>query len=323
MTHQDTAPTPRAKTKREKVVITCAVTGSIHTPTMSPYLPITPDQIAEQAVAAAEAGAAILHLHARDPETGMPSGDPDVFMQFLPRIKQQTNAVVNITTGGGQGMTVTDRTEAAMRARPEMCSLNMGSMNFALHPLAQRHDTWKHAWEKPFLEGSKDFIFRNTFGDIERILKDLGEGCGTRFEFECYDVGHLYTLAHFRDLGLVKGPIFCQFIFGILGGIGADPDNLTHMKSIADKLFGDDYRFSVLGGGRHQMGMATMGAVMGGHVRVGLEDNLSLGKGRLATSNAAQVAHIRMLLESLSLEVATPDEAREMLDLKGADRVAF
>lgn len=323
MASQETSNAPPAKRKRDKVVISCAVTGSIHTPTMSPYLPITPDQIAEQAVAAAEAGAAILHLHARDPETGMPSGDPDVFMQFLPRIKQQTDAVVNITTGGGQGMSVTDRTQAAMLAQPEMCSLNMGSMNFALHPLAQRHETWKHAWEKPFLEGSKDFIFRNTFGDIERILKDLGEGCGTRFEFECYDVGHLYTLAHFRDLGLVKGPMFCQFIFGILGGIGADPDNLTHMKSVADKLFGDDYRFSVLGGGRHQMGMATMGAVMGGHVRVGLEDNLSIGKGRLATSNAEQVAHIRTILESLSLEIASPAEARDMLDLKGADRVAF
>lgn len=316
------AAKPRKK-GREKVVITCAVTGSIHTPTMSPHLPVTPDEIAEQAVAAAEAGAAILHLHARDPETGRPSPDPDVFMQFLPRIKQQTDAVVNITTGGGQGMTVEDRMQAALRAQPEMCSLNMGSMNFALHPLADRYTDWKHDWEKPFLENSRDFIFRNTFGDIERILKDLGEGCGTRFEFECYDVGHLYTLAHFLDKGLVKTPLFCQFIFGILGGIGPDPDNLTHMKSVADKLFGDQYRFSVLGGGRHQMGLATMGAVMGGNVRVGLEDSLFLGKGTLAPDNAAQVRHVRQLLEALSLEIATPEEARAMLDLKGADGVAF
>ncbi|SOD97172.1 3-keto-5-aminohexanoate cleavage protein [Caenispirillum bisanense] len=319
----DTPSTRREKRGREKVIITCAVTGSIHTPTMSPHLPITPDQIAEQALAAAEAGAAILHLHARDPETGRPSPDPDVFMRFLPRIKQQTGAVVNITTGGGQGMTVEDRMQAALKAQPEMCSLNMGSMNFALHPLAERYDGWKHDWEKPFLEGSKDFIFRNTFGDIERILKDLGEGCGTRFEFECYDVGHLYTLAHFLDKGLVKTPLFCQFIFGILGGIGPDPDNLTHMKSVADRLFGGDYRFSVLGGGRHQMGLATMGAVMGGNVRVGLEDSLTMGPGRLAVSNAEQVAHIRTILESLGLEVASPDEARTMLDLKGADLVAF
>lgn len=317
------ADAPGKKTGRGKVIITCAVTGSIHTPTMSPHLPITPDEIAEQAVAAAEAGAAILHLHARDPETGRPAPDPDLFMQFLPRIKQQTDAVVNISTGGGQGMTVEDRMQAALRAQPEMCSLNMGSMNFALHPLAERYSTWKHDWEKPFLEGSKDFIFRNTFGDIERILKDLGEGCGTRFEFECYDVGHLYSLAHFVDKGMVKGPFFLQFIFGILGGIGADPDNLTHMKSVADKLFGDDYRFSVLGGGRHQMGLATTGAVMGGNVRVGLEDSLFLGKGTLAPNNAAQVRHVRGLLEALSLEVATPAEAREMLALKGADAVAF
>ncbi len=306
-----------------KVIITCAVTGSIHTPTMSPHLPVTPDEIAEGAVAAAEAGAAVLHLHARDPEDGRPTPDPGVFMRFLPRIKQATDAVVNITTGGGAGMTLDERLAAPLRAKPELCSLNMGSMNFGLYPMLDRYKEFKYDWEAPFLEASRDFIFKNTFTDIERILKELGEDCGTRFEFECYDVGHLYTLAHFLDRGLAKPPLFVQTIFGILGGIGADPDNLMFMKRTADRLFGDAYLWSILAAGRHQMGLCTMGAIMGGNVRVGLEDSLYIGKGQLAESNAAQVAKIRGILETLSLEIATPTEAREMLDLKGGDMVAF
>jgi uncharacterized protein (DUF849 family) len=306
-----------------KVVITCAVTGSIHTPTMSPHLPVTPGEVAEAAIGAAEAGASIIHLHARDPKDGRPTPSPDVFMQFLPRIKQATDAVVNITTGGGHGMTVQERLAAPLKASPEMCSLNMGSMNFGLFPMLQRYKTWKHDWEPTYLENSRDFIFRNTFKDIEYILKELGEKHGTRFEFECYDVGHLYNLAHFLDRGLVKPPLFVQTIFGILGGIGADPENLAHMRRIADKLFGAQYQWSVLAAGRHQMGFVTQAAIMGGHVRVGLEDSLYLGKGELAKSNADQVRKIRGILEALSLEVATPTEARAMLALKGGDRVAF
>jgi uncharacterized protein (DUF849 family) len=308
---------------RGKVVITCAVTGSIHTPTMSPFLPLTPDEIARDAIAAAEAGAAILHLHARDPKDGRPTPDPNVFMQFLPRIKQSTGAVVNITTGGGHGMSLEERLAAPLRAKPEMCSLNMGSMNFGLYPMVGRYQDWKHPWEPQFLEMTRDFIFRNTFKDIERILKDLGEGCGTRFEFECYDVGHLYNLAHFLDRGLVKPPLFVQTIFGILGGIGADPENLVHMKRIADKLFGDSYAWSILAAGRHQLPLVSMGAIMGGNVRVGLEDSLWIGRGKLATSNADQVSAIRAIVENLSLEIASPDEARAMLALKGGDAVAF
>jgi uncharacterized protein (DUF849 family) len=308
---------------KSKVIITCAVTGSIHTPTMSPHLPLTPDEVAHQAIEAAEAGAAILHLHARDPKDGRPTPDPNVFMQFLPRIKQATGAVVNITTGGGHGMSLQDRLAAPLKAKPEMCSLNMGSMNFGLYPMLQRYKEWKHDWEPKYLEASRDFIFRNTFKDIEAILKELGEGCGTKFEFECYDVGHLYNLAHFVDRGLVKPPMLVQTIFGILGGIGADPENLAHMKRIADKLFGDAYHWSILAAGRHQMPLITMGAVMGGNVRVGLEDSLYLGKGQLAKSNAEQVRKIRSILENLSLEVASPDEARQALQLKGGDRVAF
>lgn len=306
-----------------KVIITCAVTGSVHTPTMSEHLPITPEQIAEQAIEAAEAGAAILHLHARDPEDGRPTPDAEVFMRFLPRIRAATDAVVNISTGGGMPMTVHDRMQGALRAQPEMASLNMGTMNFGLYPALDRYSVWKHDWEPAFLEASRDFVFKNTFADIETLLAELGDAFGTRFEFECYDVGHLYTLSHFLDRGLVRPPLFVQFVLGILGGIGADPDNLAHMKRTADKLFGDQYRFSVLGAGRHQMPMAAMGAAMGGNVRVGLEDNLSLGKGVLAPSNAAQVWKIREVLDGLSLEVATPAEAREMLELKGGDQVAF
>ncbi|MGH6973971.1 MAG: 3-keto-5-aminohexanoate cleavage protein [Stellaceae bacterium] len=309
--------------KRGKVVITCAVTGSIHTPTMSPHLPLTPDQVAEQAIGAAEAGAAILHLHARDPKDGRPTPDPAVFMQFLPRIKQACDAVVNITTGGGHNMTVDERLAAPLKASPEMCSLNMGSMNFGLYPMLNRYKEFKHEWEPKYLEMTRDFIFKNTFKDIERILKDLGEGHGTRFEFECYDIGHLYTLAHFLDRKLVKPPLFVQTIFGILGGVGADPENVAHAKRIADKLFGDEYYWSILAAGRHQLPLITMGAIMGGNVRVGLEDSLYIGKGQLAKSNADQVKRIRAILENLSLEIATPKEAREMLALKGGDRVAF
>jgi uncharacterized protein (DUF849 family) len=305
-----------------KVIITCAVTGSVHTPTMSPHLPVTPDQIAADAIAAAEAGASILHLHARDPKDGRPTADPGVFMQFLPRIKQSTDAVVNITTGGSSLMTLEQRLAAPLAAQPEMCSLNMGSMNFGLFPMLDRPRDWQHAWEPALLEATRHTIFKNTFADMEGILEKLGKGCGTRFEFECYDVGHLYNLAHFRDRGLVSGPIFIQFVLGILGGIGADPENLSHMKRIADKLFGNDYQFSVLGAGRAQIPLITMAAAMGGNVRVGLEDSLYDGN-KLATSNADQVRRIRTILEGLSLDVATPTEARAMLGLKGGDRVAF
>ncbi len=306
-----------------KVIITCAITGSIHTPTMSPYLPITPEQIAAESIAAAKAGAAIIHLHARDPKDGRPTPDPKVFMQFLPVIKQGCDAVINITTGGGHNMTVEDRLAAPLVAKPEMCSFNMGSMNFGLYPLLGRYKEFKHDWEPHYLEMTRDFIFRNTFKDMEYSLKHLGEGCGTRFEFECYDVGHLYNLAHLLDRKLVKPPLFVQTIFGILGGIGADTENLVHMKRIADKLFGDSYYWSILGAGRHQMGLLTVGAQMGGNVRVGLEDSLYLGRGRMAESNADQVKKIRRILEELSLTVASADEARQMLQLKGANAVAF
>jgi uncharacterized protein (DUF849 family) len=306
-----------------KVIITCAVTGSIHTPTMTPHLPITPDEIAQASIEAAEAGASVIHLHARDPKDGRPTPDPAVFMEFLPRIKQNTDAVINITTGGGHGMTVQDRLAAPLKTKPELCSCNMGSMNFGLYPMLDRYKSFKHEWESKHLENSRDFIFRNTFKDIEFILKELGEGCGTRFEFECYDVGHLYNLAHFLDRKLVKPPLFVQTIFGILGGIGADPENLLHMRRIADGLFGSDYQWSILAAGRHQMPFVTMGATMGGHVRVGLEDSIYLGKGQLAKSNAEQVRKIRTILESLSLEVATPAESRRLLALKGADQVGF
>jgi uncharacterized protein (DUF849 family) len=306
---------------KRKVIITCAITGSVHTPSMSPYLPVTPDQITAEAIAAAEAGASILHLHARHADDGRPSADPDVFMQFLPRIKQATDAVINISTGGSSLMVLEDRLAAAIRAEPEMCSLNMGSMNFGLYPALDRHTEWKHQWEPRLLEATRSSIFKNTFADIETILTRLGQGCGTRFEFECYDVGHLYTLAHFRDRDLVSGPLFIQFVFGVLGGIGADPENLTHMKRIADKLFGDSYRFSVLAAGRHQMPMVAMAAAMGGNVRVGLEDSLMLGRGELAKSNADQVKRIRTVLEALSLDVATPMEARALLASRAAARL--
>lgn len=299
------------------------MTGGVHTPTMSDALPVTPDEIATQSIEAAEAGASILHLHARDPESGQPTPDPEVFMQFLPRIKQSTDAVVNITTGGGLGMSIQERLAAPLKAEPELCSLNMGSMNFALHPLADKYKDWKHEWEKPYLESTEDNIFRNTFRDISYILKHLGEGCGTRFEHECYDIGHLYNLAFFVDKGLVKPPFLVQSIFGILGGIGAEMENVLFMKQTADRLFGDDYVWSVLAAGRYQMPFITQAAMLGGHVRVGLEDSLNIGKGKLAKSNAEQVRKIRTILEELGHEIASPEEAREMLALKGGDRVKF
>lgn len=309
--------------KPNKVIITCAVTGAIHTPTMSEYLPLTPAQIAEQAIDAAQAGAAILHLHARDPNDGRPSADPEVFAQFLGPIKRATDAVINITSGGSTKMTLAERLAPPLRFKPEMASLNMGSMNFSIHPAAQKIKTWKYPWEQAYVEGTEDIIFRNTFRDIRHILADLGEGCGTRFEFECYDVGHLYNLAHFVDAGLVRPPFFIQTIFGILGGIGPDPQCVTFMRDTANRLFGDAYHWSVLAAGRHQMGLLTHAAIMGANVRVGLEDSLYLGRGQMATSNAAQVRKIRHLLEELGFEIATPEEARAMLALKGAANVAF
>ncbi len=312
-----------AARNNNKVIITCAVTGGIHTPTMSEHLPVTPNEIAEQSIAAAEAGASILHLHARDPKDGRPTPDTKVFMQFLPRIKQNTDAIINITTGGGLTMTVQERLAAPLQASPEMCSLNMGSMNFALHPLADRYKNWKHDWEEGYLRGTKGGIFRNTFDDIEKIYKLLGEGHGTKFEHECYDVGHLYNLAHCLDAGLFKPPVFLQLIFGVLGGIGAHMENLVFMKQTADRLFGDSYQWSVLAAGRSQMPFATQAAMMGGNVRVGLEDSLFIGRGQLASSNAEQVRKIRTILEELGHEIATPDEARAMLELKGADLVKF
>lgn len=306
----------------EKVIITCAVTGSIHTPTMSPHLPVTPEQIANEAIAAAEAGAAMIHLHARDPETGKPDQTPERFLEFLPRIKQQTDAILNITTGGGLGMSLEQRLAPALATQPEVASMNMGSFNFNISGAAGKIRDFQHDWERPYLEGTKDFILSNTFTQIDYGMRAMGAN-GTRFEFECYDVGHLYNLAHFADLGLVKPPFFVQCIFGILGGIGPDPENLLHMRATADRLFGQDYYLSVLGAGRHQMPFVTMSAILGGNVRVGLEDSLYAGRGKLATSNAEQVAKIRRILEELSLEVATPAEARAMLQTKGGDNVAF
>lgn len=303
-----------------KVIITCAVTGSIHTPSMSPYLPITPDEIAREAIAAAKAGAAILHLHARNPEDGRPAFDPSTYRQFLPRIHEATDAVINITTGGSVNMTLDQRLAGAIDVSAEMASCNMGSLNFAIFPVLDKLRTFKHEWEREYIEGTRRAIFRNTFADIEEVFDRLGQAHGTRFEFECYDVGHLYSLKHFVDRGLVKGPLFLQFVLGLLGGIGADPENVVHMKRIADKLFGDTYQWSVLGAGRHQMPLITQAALMGGNVRVGLEDSLSIGPGRLATSNAEQVEMIREVLTRLGFEIATPAEAREMLGLKGRDK---
>jgi uncharacterized protein (DUF849 family) len=308
--------------KSHKVIITCAPTGAIHTPSMSPYLPVTADEIANAAIEAAAAGAAILHLHARDPKDGRPSQDPELFTPFLQRIKASTDAVINLTTGGSPHMTVEDRMRPAMTFKPEVASLNMGSMNFGLFPMLGRFKEFRHDWERQHLENSRDLIFKNTFKDIETILR-RGTDNGTRFEFECYDISHLYNLAHFAERGLVKGPIFVQSVFGILGGIGPHPEDLMHMRRTADRLFGDQYQWSILGAGRNQIPLASIGAAMGSHVRVGLEDSLWIGPGALAKSSAEQVRRIRTVLEALNLEIATPAEAREILALKGGRDVAF
>lgn len=313
----------RAPTSQDgKVIITCAVTGAIHTPSMTPHLPITPDQIAAEAIAAAEAGASILHLHARDPKTGQPDQSVEGFAEFLPRIKQASDAVINITTGGSPYMSVAERAAPAAYYQPEVASLNMGSMNFGLYPMLKRFKTFQFDWEKAHLEGSKDLVFRNSFQDIEYVLETC-YGNGTRFEFECYDTSHLYNLAHFADRGLVKAPFFVQSVFGLLGGIGAHAEDVMHMKRTADRLFGDDFRWSVLGAGANQLRIAAQSAALGGNIRVGLEDSIWAGKGELATSNAVQVTKVRQIIEGLGLTVATPSETRSILSLKGGDLVNF
>jgi uncharacterized protein (DUF849 family) len=308
--------------KSRKVIISCAVTGSIHTPSMSPFLPITSAQIEDSAVGAIEAGAAIVHLHARDPATGRPTQDPDAFRAFVGNIRQRTDGIVNLTTGGSPIMPVEERLQPALQLKPEIASLNMGSMNFGLYPMLDRYKEFKHAWERPYLEGTRDLVFKNTFKDIEYVITSCADN-GTRFEFECYDTAHLYNLAHFHDKGLVKGPLLIQTVFGILGGIGNHADDIAHMKRTADRLFGNEYVWSVLGAGRAQMSIAAVAAAQGGHVRVGLEDNLWQGPGQLSQSNADQVTRVRSILQGMSLEVATPDEARQMLALKGANNVGF
>ncbi len=305
-----------------KVIITCAVTGAIHTPSMNPNLPVTADEITNAALGAAEAGASVIHLHARNEETGKPDQSVEAFMRFLPRIKQNTEAVVNITSGGAPGMTIEERLQPALICKPEVASLNMGSMNFGLYPMLDRFNEFEHQWERDHLEASRDMVFKNTFADIEYILTSCSDN-GTRFEFECYDISHLYNLAHFLERGLVKPPLFVQSVFGILGGIGAHPEDLMHMRRTADRLFGDAYHWSILGAGRNQIPLAAMGASMGANVRVGMEDSLWCGPGLLAESNAQQVTKMRQVLEGMSLEVATPDEARGILQLKGGDQVAF
>ncbi|ETF03555.1 hypothetical protein W822_06025 [Advenella kashmirensis W13003] len=309
-------------TSSRKVIITCAVTGAIHTPSMSAHLPVTAEQIADDAIAAARAGAAILHLHARDPKDGRPTQDPEFFKPFLARIKAETDAVINITTGGSPHMTVEERMRPATTFKPELASLNMGSMNFGLYTMLDRFKEFKHEWEREHLEKSRDLVFKNTFRDIETILR-LGNENGTRFEFECYDISHLYNLAHFMDRGLVKSPPFIQSVFGLLGGIGPHPEDLMHMRRTADRLFGKDYQWSILGAGRNQIPLASMGASMGSNVRVGLEDSLWIAPKRLAQSNADQVSQIRQVLEGLNLQIASPDEARATLQLKGAANVNF
>ncbi|WP_273727341.1 3-keto-5-aminohexanoate cleavage protein [Brucella gallinifaecis] len=308
--------------RNRKIIISCAITGSIHTPSMSQYLPVKPEEIADSAVSAAEAGAAIVHLHARDPETGLPDQSPSRFEPILRSIKQRSNVVQNITTGGAATMSIQERLAPVALFKPEVASLNMGSINFGLFPMVERFKEFRHDWEKPYLEGSRNRVFKNTFADIETILTTCAEN-NTRFEIECYDIGHLYTLAHFVQIGLVTPPFFVQSVFGILGGIGAHPEDVAHMKRTADRLFGDDYHWSVLGAGRNQMPVALQSVLNGGHLRVGMEDSLWAGKGRLAQTNAQQVKIARDLVESLGFEIATPDDAREMLSLKGADKVEF
>lgn len=308
--------------EKRKVIITCAITGAIHTPSMSKYLPVTPNEIADAAILAAQAGASILHLHARDPENGKPTQNPEIFKKILPLIIKETDAVVNITTGGSPHMTVQERMIPASIFKPELASLNMGSMNFGLYPMLDRFSEFNHTWEKDNLEKSRDLVFKNTFQDIETILQ-IGEDNGTRFEFECYDISHLYNLKHFVDRNLVKPPFFIQSVFGLLGGIGAHPEDLMHMKRTADRLFGDDYQWSILGAGKNQMTLASIGAAQGANVRVGLEDSLWLEPGKLARSSKDQVSKVRSILEELSLDVAAPNEVRDMLDLKGSKNVSF
>ncbi|WP_120501211.1 3-keto-5-aminohexanoate cleavage protein [Roseovarius sp. EL26] len=307
----------------QKVIITCAVTGSIHTPSMSPYLPVTPEEIAISAIEAAEAGASVLHLHARDPESGRPSAEVNVYRRFLPKIKDATDAVINITTGASSQMTIEDRLSAPAELSPEMCSLNMGSINFGLFPMKDQYSEWKHDWEPQFLENTRDTLFKNTFHDIERLFDLMGDGCGSRYELECYDVGHIQTAAYYLKQKRLKEPVFLQFVMGVLGGIDACPENLMHMKATADRLLGDHYQFSVLAAGRQQMPLATLSAILGGNVRVGLEDSLMIGKNELAVSNAQQVVKIRRIIEELGYEVATPADVRNLLQLKGADKVGF
>ena len=308
--------------EKRKVIITCAITGAIHTPSMSKYLPVTPNEIADAAILAAQAGASILHLHARDPENGKPTQNPEIFKKFLPLIIKETDAVINITTGGSPHMTVQERMIPASIFKPELASLNMGSMNFGLYPMLDRFSEFSHTWEKDNLEKSRDLVFKNTFQDIETILQ-IGEDNGTRFEFECYDISHLYNLKHFVDRNLVKPPFFIQSVFGLLGGIGAHPEDLMHMKRTADRLFGDDYQWSILGAGKNQMTLASIGAAQGANVRVGLEDSLWLKPGKLARSSKDQVSKVRSILEELSLDIAAPNEVRDMLDLKGSKNVSF
>lgn len=305
------------------IIVTCAPTGGIHTPTMSEHLPITPQEIAAASIEAAQAGASIIHLHARNPETGRPDPRPELFAEFMPAISAQCDAVLNVSTGGGLGMTQEERLRAAVATSPEMASLNVGSLNFGIFPMAQKYSSWKHPWEPEFLEMTRDFVFKNTFADIEYVVKTLGQEHGTKFEFECYDLGHLYNLAWLIEQGWVQAPYFVQMVFGVLGGVGADLDNLQHMHTIADKLFGDDYEWSVLAAGRHQMSFATQAAMLGGNLRVGMEDSLYLGPGELTVTNAAQVRKIRGIVEALGYELATPQEARERLGLKGAEHVGF
>lgn len=307
----------------KSVIITCATTGGVHTPTMSEYLPITPQEIADSSIEAAQAGASIIHLHARNPQTGKPDPRPELFQDFMGQIHRQSDVVLNVSTGGGLGMTREERLRAALAVSPEMASLNVGSMNFGIFPMKAKYSNWKHDWEPAFLDSTRDFIFRNTFADIEYIVKELGEGHGTRFEFECYDLGHLYNLAWVIDQGWVKPPFLIQIVFGVLGGVGADLDNLMHMHTVAQKLFGKDYEWSVLAAGKHQMSFATQAAMLGGNVRVGLEDSLFIGAGEKARSNAEQVLKIRSIVENLGLKVATPEEARVRLGLKGRDKITL
>ena len=308
--------------EKRKVIITCAVTGAIHTPSMSKYLPVSPNEIADAAILAADAGASILHLHARDPSNGKPTQDPAVFEQILPKIKKETDAVINITTGGSPHMTVEERMMPASVFKPELASLNMGSMNFGLYPMLDRFSEFEHTWERDNLEKSRDLVFKNTFQDIETILK-IGKSNETRFEFECYDISHLYNLKHFVDRNLISPPFFIQSVFGLLGGIGAHPEDLMHMKRTADRLFGSDYQWSILGAGKNQMTLASMGAAQGANVRVGLEDSLWIEPGKLAQSSKDQVTKVRNILEEFSLDIAKPNQVRDMLKLKGSRHVAF